>query len=122
MGIGTEQTLNVINRHLRAFMGNQGAGVLAGDYDEDAVLYSPDRVYHGVDEIRHFFETFLNHLPKQARELFQMRCQEAHGEVGYIVWSVGELIPLGTDTFIVKDGKIIQQTYAALTRPPGRLA
>lgn len=46
-----------------------------------------------------------------------MRTQEAHGEVGYIVWSIGELIPLGTDTFLVKDGKIVQQTYAAYVGP-----
>jgi hypothetical protein len=117
MSINTEQTLNVINNHLHAFMTNQGPDVLARDYDEQAILYAPDCVYRGVDEIRGFFEVFLGNLPKQALELFSMRSQQVNGEVGYIVWSVGKLIPLGTDTFVIKDGKIVQQTYAAFTCP-----
>jgi hypothetical protein len=113
MNTSTEQTLNVMNHDLHAFMTRQGADAIVGDYDENAILYAPDCVYRGIDEIRRFFKAFLGNLPEQALELFRMRSQEAHGEVGYIVWSVGELIPLGTDTFVVKDGKIVQQTYAA---------
>jgi len=114
MNISTEQTLNIINRHLHAFTTKQGADAIVADYDERAVLHAPDCVYRGVDEIRRFFETFLGNLPERALELFRIRGQEAHDEVGYIVWNMGELIPLGTDTFVIKDEKIVQQTYAAL--------
>ena len=117
MKTSTDQTLNVINRHLQAFMTNQGIDAIVRDYDEHAVLHAPESVYRGVDEIRKFFKGFLGNLPEKGLQLFRMRTQEAHGEVGYIVWSVGELIPLGTDTFVIKDGKIIQQTYAALIAP-----
>lgn len=117
MSTSTEKTLNVMNHHLHAFMTKQGADAIVSDYDEHAILYAPDCVYRGIDEIRHFFTTFLANLPEQALELFRMRSQEAYGEVGYIVWSVGELIPLGTDTFVIKGGKIVQQTYAAHIRP-----
>jgi predicted SnoaL-like aldol condensation-catalyzing enzyme len=113
MSTSTEQTLNVMNHHLHAFMAQQGVEAIVDDYDEDAVLHAPDCVYRGVDEIRRFFKGFLDNLPEKALEIFRVRTQEAHGEVGYIVWSVGELIPLATDTFVIKDGKIVQQTYAA---------
>jgi len=113
MTTSTKQTLNVINRHLDAFMTNQGVDAILRDYDQDAILYAPDSVYRGVDQIRRFFKGFLGNLPEKGLQLFRIRTQEAHGEVGYIVWSVGEVIPLGTDTFVIKDGKIVQQTYAA---------
>lgn len=113
MSTSTNQTLNVINRHLQAFMANQGVEAIVRDYAEHAILYAPDNVYRGVDEIREFFEGFLGKLPDNGLALFRMRTQEANGEVGYIVWSVGEVIPLGTDTFVIKNGKIVQQTYAA---------
>jgi len=113
MNTSTRQTLNVMNRHLDAFLTNQGVDAIVRDYGEDAILYAPDSVYRGVDEIRRFFKGFLGNLPDKGLQLFRMRTQEAHGEVGYIVWSIGELIPLGTDTFVIKDGKIVQQTYAA---------
>lgn len=32
--------------------------------------------------------------------------------VAYITWSVGNELPLGTDTFVVRDGKIVSQTFA----------
>jgi hypothetical protein len=113
MNDNTEQTLKVITNHLHAFMTNQGADVLARDYDEHAILYAPDNVYRGVDEIRGFFEVFISNLPEQALDLFSMRCQRVNDDVGYIVWSVGEMIPLGTDTFVIRNGKIVHQTYAA---------
>ena len=42
--------------------------------------------------------------------------QRTNSDVAYIVWTVGEGIPLGTDTFIVRDGKIAQQTWAMHTQ------
>jgi hypothetical protein len=29
-----------------------------------------------------------------------------------ITWSAGTDVPLGTDTFVVRDGKIVSQTFA----------
>ena len=37
------------------------------------------------------------------------------GELAYITWSAGREIPLGTDTFVVRNGKIVAQTVAAYT-------
>ena len=39
--------------------------------------------------------------------------QVAEGEIAYIVWTAGDLAPLGTDTFVIRDGKIVVQTFAA---------
>ena len=37
------------------------------------------------------------------------------GIAAYITWSVGQDIPLGTDTFVVDDAKIVSQTFAMHT-------
>lgn len=34
------------------------------------------------------------------------------GNVAFITWDVGDDIPLGTDTFVVADGKLVSQTFA----------
>ena len=39
--------------------------------------------------------------------------QEIQGEIAYIVWKAEPFIPLATDTFLVRDDKIITQTFAA---------
>ena len=35
-----------------------------------------------------------------------------HGNIAYITWSVGSDIPLGTDTFVVENGRIVAQSFA----------
>ncbi len=39
--------------------------------------------------------------------------QDVEGEIAFIVWSSEPAFPLGTDTFIIRDGRIVAQTFAA---------
>ncbi|HSQ81372.1 MAG TPA: hypothetical protein VLU54_09600 [Casimicrobiaceae bacterium] len=41
-----------------------------------------------------------------------VRQMGVEGEVAYITWSVGDYAPLGMDTFVVRNGKIVSQTFA----------
>jgi len=41
------------------------------------------------------------------------------GDVAFILWSAGAAIPFGSDTFVVRGGKIIAQTGAVLIAPQG---
>ncbi len=43
---------------------------------------------------------------------FQITKQEVIGEIAYIAWKAEPAVPLGTDTFVVRDGKIAYQTFA----------
>jgi len=43
---------------------------------------------------------------------FRLRSLLVDRNVGNIAWSVGSDIPLGTDTFVVTNGKIVSQTFA----------
>ena len=44
---------------------------------------------------------------------FRLLHQEVTGEIAYIVWESPKYAPLGTDTFRIRDGKILTQTFAA---------
>ena len=44
---------------------------------------------------------------------FKMLRQEVLGEIAFIVWDSPKYTPLGTDTFLIRDGKIVTQTFAA---------
>ena len=46
---------------------------------------------------------------------FDMKCQEVHGDVAYIVWKAETpklVVEMGTDTFVVRNGKIAVQTFS----------
>jgi ketosteroid isomerase-like protein len=106
---GTE---TVVRHHLQAFLEQQGVAAIVSDYDDDARFLSEARTYRGRDEIGGFFTDFLAALPAGALDRFTLRSLLVEGNVAYITWCVGTDIPLGTDTFVVDDGKIVSQTFA----------
>jgi len=46
---------------------------------------------------------------------FKITKMEIDGDVAYLTWEANPWFPFGTDTFVIKDGKINYQTFAAYT-------
>ena len=105
----------VLNHHLESF----GAGDVdetMKDFTEDSVLITPDGTLTGLEDIRAVFAGFYSGLFKPGTYEFTMDRAEVVGDVAYIVWrsvNEGAEVTLGTDTFVVRDGKVAVQTFAA---------
>jgi ketosteroid isomerase-like protein len=112
MSTQAKQTEQVLNQHLTAFVEGQGIDAILSDYHDDAVFLTPQAVYRGKRAIREFFLSFMANLPAGASDSFELNRIEIDEGLGYIVWSVNGAVSLGTDTFIVREGKIAQQTFA----------
>ena len=112
MGARPSVTESVVRNHLQAFLDQAGVEAILRDYDDDARFVSESRTYHGKREIGGFFEAFIASLPPGSIKRFSLRALRVEGEIAYITWSVGSFAPLGTDTFVVRDGKIVSQTFA----------
>ena len=108
-------TQATLEHHLNAF--TQGIDAIMQDYSEKSVVITPDATFRGLDEIRAFFTAFVESLPDGMWEAFTLKRQEVVGEVAYILWEANPWFPLGTDTFVVQDGKIVYQTFAAYMAP-----
>jgi ketosteroid isomerase-like protein len=112
-------TGQVLNHHLQALGGGKLDDILE-DYVEDSVLITPDGTIKGLNGIRAAFEGFLSGLFKPGTYDLTFDARHVKGEVAYIVWHAkcaSADIALGTDTFVVKDGKILVQTFAAKVEP-----
>ena len=107
----TEQTAVTIARHIGAFA--IGVDALVSDYTEASTIFTPNGPVHGLAAIRAFAEAFVGSLPPGFFDQFKILRQDFDGEVAYQTWSAEPFVPLGTDTFIVRDGKIMLQTWAA---------
>lgn len=110
-------TETVVRHHLQAFLEQRGVAAIVSDYDEDARFYSEAKIYHGKQEIHGFFSDFIASLPRKAIDRFTLKSLRVDRNVAYITWNVGTDIPLGTDTFVVDDGKIVSQTFAMYAVP-----
>jgi ketosteroid isomerase-like protein len=108
----------VVDRHLQCFGTCDVAGILA-DYAPDAVMISQQGVVRGLDGLRAMFqEVFKEFAPGTTS--FEMKTKTIEGDVAYIVWSAetaNNVWEFGTDTFVIRDGKIVAQTFSGTTRP-----
>jgi hypothetical protein len=87
------------------------------DYTDHSILVTHDAVYRGLAEIRQFFTALLGGLPAGFFDAFRMNRQEVTGDMAYILWEAKPWLPLATDTFVVRNGKILFQTFTAYTTP-----
>jgi ketosteroid isomerase-like protein len=112
MNTETAVTETVVRNHLQAFLKQEGIAAIVNDYDENARFYGETKIYEGKQEIGGFFADFIDSLPAGGIDRFSLRSMHVDGNIGYITWNVGSEIPLGTDTFVVDNGKIVSQTFA----------
>ena len=108
----------VVNHHLERFFARDMQGVVA-DYAPHAVMIVPTGVLRGVHEIRSLFQGLIAEFAKPGAT-FDLQQQEIDGDVAYIRWvaeTADNTYDLGTDTFLVKHGKIVVQTFAFKATP-----
>jgi ketosteroid isomerase-like protein len=111
-------TKDVIEHHLKCFDEGDLEGVLS-DYARGAVLFTPDGPLRGVDAIRPLFQAMFTEFAKPGAA-FSMKQQFAEGDYAYILWTAetaDNVYELGTDTFVVRDGKIVAQSFTGKITP-----
>lgn len=113
-------TGEVLDNHLKCFGEGNLNGILS-DFAPTAILFTPDGPLVGVDAIRPLFEGLLAEFAKPGAS-FELQHQSIKDDYAYIVWTAetaDNRYDLVTDTFVVRDGKIVAQSFAAKILPKG---
>lgn len=102
----------ILNNHLQA-LGSGDIEALMQDYSEESVFISPNGAFKGVDVIKGEFRNLLAAFPPGST--LNILKQLIKEDYILLMWS-GESnslsIPFASDTFVIKDGKIIFQSFA----------
>jgi ketosteroid isomerase-like protein len=112
-------TKAVLDHHFAAFAAADTDEVLK-DYNEESILITPEATHKGRQAIRAFFSDSFSGLFKPGTYELTPDTLTIEGDVGYVVWHAtcaSADIPLATDTWIVRDGKVAVQTFAAKIDP-----
>ena len=113
-------TKEVLDNHLTCFSQGDLNGILS-DYAPNAILFTPDGPLGGVDAIRPLFENLLAEFAKPGASV-EFKHQSIKGDYAYILWAAetaDNRYELATDTFVVRDGQIVAQSFAAKILPKG---
>ena len=113
-------TQDVLDHHLKCFGEGDLKGLLS-DYAPGTVLFKPDGPLRGADAIRPFFQALFEEFGKPGAA-FSLKQQAIESDYAYIVWTAetaDNVYEVGTDTFVVRDGKIVVQSFAGKITPKG---
>ena len=109
------KTREILDHHWETFLENDLDGVME-DYSEASILITPSGTYMGLEEIRGNFVNAFKAFPTQEATLTLTESKVVQ-DIGYILWEAntpGFNLSFATDTFIIRDGKIVRQTYAGV--------
>ena len=111
-------TNEVLRHHLNSFGDGDIVSTMA-DYSSESKIFTPEGVLRGPEAIRSFFVKMFEAFNKPGAS-FEMLRQEVDGETAYILWKAETAVSryeVGTDTFIVRNGKIVTETFAGKVSP-----
>ena len=107
----------IVLHHLSAFQNNDLTALMS-DYTAESVFITQDATYTGRLEIEAFLGGLMAHFPKQLSTI-NLDKMVVDDHLAYIVWHAKtpslEVI-LGSDTLVIRGGKIHQQTFAGLLK------
>jgi hypothetical protein len=115
--VPVDTTEVVLNRHLQSFGSCDLDGTLA-DYADDAKLFSPFGLVKR-EGLADMFKSLFAEWGKPGTT-FDLKYKEVDGDIGFIVWSAetpDNSYEFATDTFVIREGKIVSQTFAARITP-----
>jgi ketosteroid isomerase-like protein len=111
----SEQAQKTLLHHWQAFKAGDVEAIMA-DYAEVAMLITSDGTLKGRPHIRSLFEQISANMFPPGSTSLTLAKQVVEGEIAYILWSGSSAhynAPFSTDTFVMRDGKIVAQTFAA---------
>ena len=111
-------TKDVVDNHLKCFGAGDLEGILA-DYAPGAVLFTQDGPLRGAAAMRPLFQAMITEF-QEPGAAFRMTRQSIEGDCAYLLWTAetaDNVYEIATDTFVVRDGKIVAQSFAAKITP-----
>jgi ketosteroid isomerase-like protein len=111
-------TQKVLENHLARFVSGDLDGLIA-DYVEESVLFTQAGPLRGPQAIRGLMSGLFRDFAQPGAR-FALQLQSVEGEAGYILWTAETAqnrYEFATDTFVVRGGKIVYQSFAAKVAP-----
>ncbi len=115
---GDAETKAIVEHHLAAF-GAADMKEVMSDYTDASVIVTQNGELRGLAANEGLFGALFAEFAKPGAS-FDLKILATADNVGYIVWSAetaDNVYELGTDTYVIENGKIAVQTLAIKAQP-----
>ena len=103
-------TESVLGQHVQALVSRDLDAIVA-DFTDDAVVFTPNGAFKGPQNIRAFFTGALQLLTPESMANLTVIKQDIDGEYAFVLWSASPAVTFAGDTFHIRDGKIVLQSF-----------
>jgi ketosteroid isomerase-like protein len=100
----------VLQHHVQALVSRNLDSIMK-DYCDDSVLCTPNGTFKGLDSIRSNFTALLGMFTPEVLANLKSIKQDIVGEYAYVLWSALPAVTFGGDTFYIRNGKIMLQSF-----------
>lgn len=106
-----KDTLAVVKHHYDALIARDVEAIMS-DYAEDVVMLTnlADGPVLGSAAVRETVEGAMSILTPEVVKQCKIDKMVAYGDKAIVVFAWGTVIPFGTDTYIVQNGKIVYES------------
>ena len=111
MSMSKEEIEAVMWDHIKA-VGSGDMDKILSHYTDESLIISPDGTFKGLDNLPPFFTSWIEQVTPEMGKAFNITHQHIRDDVAYIVWNMGDAVPFATDTYVMRDDKIMIQTFA----------
>jgi ketosteroid isomerase-like protein len=106
----------VLAHHNQAFLARDLDAIMQ-DYTNDSVVFTPNAAEKGLESIRAAFTRFLGRFAPEVLKNMKVARQDIAGEYAYVLWSAPPAVISGGDTFHIRNGKILGQSFVGQFGP-----
>jgi len=113
VGQAAPSTKDIWEHHIQAWSARDLEGIVA-DYSDESVVLASNKFYRGQKEIRELFTKLFRIFDGANDHVVDPAILTSR--LVYITWRArinNTPIPLGADTFVIEDGKIVYQTITS---------
>lgn len=103
-------TESVLGQHIQSLV-SRNLDAIVSDFSEDAMVFTPNGAFKGPENIRAFFTAALEMLNPESMSNLAVIKQDIDGEFAYVLWSAKPAVSFAGDTFCVRNGKIVLQSF-----------
>ncbi len=106
----TRSPQEVFESHLELRLDGKIEQDISTNYDENVILITWSKTYHQHEGVRKSAEELESYIPKGN---YTYKKKVVEGNIAYLIWtgeSKDKVVHHGTDTFLIKNGKIQVQT------------
>lgn len=105
----TSNVVGTVMHHANAVAAGQLEEVMR-DYTDESAIITADQSFHGLEEIRQFWQVVFSQFPPEVLKTLTVTRQEVDGNLLFITYKADPVVKGGADTFLVHNGKIITHT------------